>query len=772
MILFVQFLMAQPEDSAIHQNRRTIIAGKLLKPMSDSLKLRIDHDFALWNYLYPNYRKKTTINENGEFRFEFMLDKARTMELRAYNNKQSYLMVTIQLSFVLEPGDSIYFKCQDRFYKNTIEFSGSKAYLHNYMTNHNLENTFSNITEKLITSDEYKSDSSVVKHHIIRKGQQQLKDIYDLLFYDIEKNKVQLGKFGYHYIRNVLNYTYGYRNFYLLGYCTEGRGCFGSKTKCQINRDTLCNIIKKNIHYYGFTDTIPINLQHVVYTEHKNRYIDAYVSYILKLANQTTIPSYPFGSKEKYYMGRVLLEGDTEYAYLARLLYQEALRGMRFYQNAIMKSDFEGFMNDFFTNYPDRQNTSELSVIGDFYKSLQYKGKAFDFTLPDASGEKTSLSDFHGKNIYIQAFAYMPEELKISDVKFLQELNNQPEIRDNAIILILYDQDNIHTFSDTIRDLGENIKILDTRQATDLITRLYIFAGIQKYGLLIDKSGHFIRDDQNFRSQRNNNPTSRIQQIVQAFKQAEKKIDKGYNKVVISILLSLIITLSLSFLIYRYRTKEMKKKDEEKRYKTELELRAIRSQLNPHFMFNALTAIQNLVNKQEVKQANFYLGKFSTLMRHVLDHANQQFIPLTEEIRGIQLYCELESLRYNFDYEITVEEGLDTFTREIPTMLLQPFIENAVIHGISNVKEKGKILVSISEKEGNLHFVIEDNGPGIADKSDNKKNNGYGIKLSQERLKLLNFDPSEKNSVKMLNMADIDKNQHGTRVEIDLTYEL
>src|SRR5690606_4715961 len=145
-----------------------------------------------------------------------------------------------------------------------------------------------------------------------------------------------------------------------------------------------------------------------------------------------------------------------------------------------------------------------------------------------------------------------------------------------------------------------------------------------------------------------------------------------------------------------YFTKKRNKKklaeNEQQKNTAKLQLNSIRSQLNPHFLFNALSGIQNLMNKNEIDNANKYLSKFARLTRNVLD--GKELISLSQEKTLLDDYLQMEQLRFGFKYEINHSENLDLDNIEIPSMLLQPFVENAVKHGISEKATDGKITVT------------------------------------------------------------------------------
>jgi two-component system LytT family sensor kinase len=200
----------------------------------------------------------------------------------------------------------------------------------------------------------------------------------------------------------------------------------------------------------------------------------------------------------------------------------------------------------------------------------------------------------------------------------------------------------------------------------------------------------------------------------------------------------IIATLSgvaLLFFIYYRRNQNKLKTAEREKQMAALKLKSIRSQLNPHFMFNALTSIQNLINKNDIKGANYYLSIFSGLTRQVLDSNNEEQLSLEEELKILDDYLQMEQLRFGFQYEINAADYLNQANIEIPAMLLQPFVENAVKHGVSGMKQEGRIQISVRKEDHDLVLSVTDNGKGFIP---DPQSSGYGLKLSRERVNLLN----------------------------------
>ncbi|HWB24337.1 MAG TPA: histidine kinase [Chitinophagaceae bacterium] len=193
----------------------------------------------------------------------------------------------------------------------------------------------------------------------------------------------------------------------------------------------------------------------------------------------------------------------------------------------------------------------------------------------------------------------------------------------------------------------------------------------------------------------------------------------------------LILFFSTLF-IARYRVK----KANAKREVLAVQLKSIRSQLNPHFVFNALSSIQALMNKNEIDLANQYLAEFSGLLRDSLQNHDTELVPLKMDIKMLEHYIKLEQLRFNFKYSIAVKGDIDVNTVEVPSLLLQPLVENAIKHGISVMKQEGLLQVIFSQTGSQLTATIQDNGKGFNE--DVTGQGKHGMRLTRERVALLN----------------------------------
>lgn len=229
--------------------------------------------------------------------------------------------------------------------------------------------------------------------------------------------------------------------------------------------------------------------------------------------------------------------------------------------------------------------------------------------------------------------------------------------------------------------------------------------------------------------------------------------------------------------LLQYRNRRTKHKLEKEKLQQEksliqeisnLESKAFRAQMNPHFIFNALNSIKGLVIQQKTEKAADYISDFSKLMRSILENSMSKTISLQNELETLERYIKLEQMRFqgNFHYEIDIEEDLDIDHIMVPPIIVQPFVENAIWHGFSDRKENNRLLVRIYADE-ELHIIVDDNGVGRAIKQDHKVQKSYGVSITQQRI--WNFSGDEKRHRMLYTDKNLAKHQEsGTMVSISL----
>ncbi len=227
---------------------------------------------------------------------------------------------------------------------------------------------------------------------------------------------------------------------------------------------------------------------------------------------------------------------------------------------------------------------------------------------------------------------------------------------------------------------------------------------------------------------------------------------------------------------HQFQQSEKEKQIAELRHKTsELEMQALRSQMNPHFIFNSLNSINRFILQNERAQASEYLTKFSRLVRLILQNSQSSLITLESELESLELYLKLEALRFNyhFSYKISVPEDLDISALQVPPLILQPYTENAIWHGLMHKEEKGQLDVEISEEDDHLYFKITDNGIGrekaaeLASKSATK-HKSMGLRITVSRIAITQNTETIKSPVVINDLMNADGSSAGTEVIIKL----
>ncbi|MBC7826878.1 MAG: tetratricopeptide repeat protein [Chitinophagaceae bacterium] len=247
------------------------------------------------------------------------------------------------------------------------------------------------------------------------------------------------------------------------------------------------------------------------------------------------------------------------------------------------------------------------------------------------------------------------------------------------------------------------------------------------------------------------------------------------NAVIGGILVLLVSTVTGLILYKRKRDAEQQQKEAEfKTRVTDTEMKALRAQMNPHFIFNSLNSVADYMAKNNTKLADEYLTKFAKLMRMILENSEQKEVLLVEDLKALELYMQLEALRMNhkFTYEIKVDEEIDQENTLVPPLILQPFVENSIWHGIAQKDGHGKITIKIKKEGGMINCIVEDDGIGrtqssvLAPPLDQSGKKSLGMKITTARIDIIN---KVKKSAAAIQLSDL---QQGTRVEVKLPLEL
>lgn len=255
--------------------------------------------------------------------------------------------------------------------------------------------------------------------------------------------------------------------------------------------------------------------------------------------------------------------------------------------------------------------------------------------------------------------------------------------------------------------------------------------------------------------------------------QEKELIFKNALLIAVGGLLTLLVVTSV--VIYRSGRASRKRAESEFEKKIlDVRMHSLQSQMNPHFIFNSLNSIENFIMQNEKRAASDYLNKFSSLVRTILESNRMELIPFEKDFEAIKLYIQLEQLRFNnkFSFQQDVERKLFNPEYRVPPLLIQPYVENAIIHGLSQSDREDLYLkISASVVNDYIVYIIEDNGIGRMKASryryENKPyHNSMGLQLTKEKIDIFNLQHHARNSVKIMDLYDDDAQPAGTKVMV------
>lgn len=237
-----------------------------------------------------------------------------------------------------------------------------------------------------------------------------------------------------------------------------------------------------------------------------------------------------------------------------------------------------------------------------------------------------------------------------------------------------------------------------------------------------------------------------------------------------------IFIMCLIIMAIIFYQKGHRNKLETAKMKAELQTRLLRSQMNPHFIFNCLNSIENFIMQNDKRQASDYLNKFSKLIRSILDSSRNEMVPVAKDMEVLKLYIELEQLRFNnkFNYKDFIDPALAGGDYRVPSLLIQSYVENAIVHGLANSENTDlHLTVTASLENDRIKYIIQDNGIGRAKSSEyNRLNKPFhksiGLKISEDRICLFNGQHGSNGSILITDLIDEYNNPDGTKVEITI----
>lgn len=363
------------------------------------------------------------------------------------------------------------------------------------------------------------------------------------------------------------------------------------------------------------------------------------------------------------------------------------------------------------------------------------------------------------KKVLSEQFVKDNSQLKASEI---QQLANVYLKTDNVA-------EAIKLFKNAYQISLEKGHTLEARKSVHKLDSLYqslgnINASMQLYREFMEELPQLVKNDRGLVDSKVLEQTENRIALLEKEKALKDELIRKKNIFNYSLIGALTILSVLVFFIFRTLKKvQIKNK--------KIALQSLRREMNPHFIFNSLNSVNHFIATNNELEANQYLTKFSKLMRGVMENSTEDFIPFPQELDLLQNYLALEKTRFidKFDFEIIVDDNLNQQNLLIPGMLIQPFLENAIWHGLRYRSEKGFLKLSFSRENESLKITIEDNGIGIKEskkqKTHHQKNReGRGMKNTFERIKLLN-DLYKKNIICSVN--DFEK---GVLVELKINF--
>jgi len=364
---------------------------------------------------------------------------------------------------------------------------------------------------------------------------------------------------------------------------------------------------------------------------------------------------------------------------------------------------------------------------------------------------------------YKIANAYVAQDKYDEAIPYLEESIKEADNENDLVI----QKDATRKLSEVYRDKGDFSKAFETYQRyVAIVDTLYLRKEQE-----ISQASRLSREIANEQSRITGLEKEReLSQSKYNLALTEQQLALESNKrqkwIIYSLIFGMLLTALAAYFFYRSNKQQQLANNL-------LALKSLRSQMNPHFIFNALNSVNNYIAKNDERSANRYLSEFSTLMRAVLENSEEDFISLSRELELIELYVKLEHSRFTekFDYTIKIDEQIDAEVFKIPPMLLQPYIENAIWHGLRYKEEKGNLNIELVQKNTDLIEIrITDNGIGrkksMELKTKNQKTqNSKGMGNIKKRIAILNTMYKDEVSV---SVKDLNKDATGTQVILTL----
>jgi hypothetical protein len=479
--------------------------------------------------------------------------------------------------------------------------------------------------------------------------------------------------------------------------------------------------------------------------------INASKSHLITLSNNEFL--YALGQEmiqfnESEIVSRSYLENPISYLFedkIGRIWVAMEDGGVNLFDNASSNATIitHFLSNNDVLHLTEDKNGNILAIASKKGITLIPSGNSIEYAQPNlfSNTKNTAKNDKDSTSIVLSINSIEHDSISLSPFKIVlsQILMFDALLPVNDTIQLLHNQNHLKfVFGNLTQNKSEKLQFR------------YVLEGLEKNWTYTDNNYaqfHFLPPgNYTLKAQSINKEGNLSENMLTLFIKIDKPLwQKTWFLTTLSLILIFFIITSFYLYTIWIKRKAAKKSEADKRL-AELEMNALRSQMNPHFIFNTLSSIQNFILNKDEKEANKYLSKFAKLMRSIVQNSDKSFINLQEEIHTLELYLHLEQLRFpnKFDYRFEISEKVSLSDDIIPPMILQPFIENSIRHGIAHLKDrKGLILIQIDRYDYFLKCIVFDNGIGrkqssLINQQKHSTHQSKGMHITKERLQLLN----------------------------------
>ncbi|MDW3645987.1 MAG: histidine kinase [Bacteroidia bacterium] len=741
--------------------RKVYLSGQISQPLSQKLHFSANQGFGAPAKLSA-FDKEVMLNDEGKFTVEYEINEARFIYLFHFDQENKGFGNDKQVSFpiYIEPGDEV------ELFLNTVQpdslsFKGQNSA--KYRSFHQFAMAFlgtnADSWQRIVpfTSPNYRFDNmGRIKSSPIDLNYETRR--YNEILRYLEGEKSAMGESLYQRLKAETVFSFARKKL------ASKNGSLPGLELDDLNIEGLSLSGERDHHL----DKFGLDLASVISSQSYSDFLKDHLYANMQLLHSKDIVQLP-GRMQSYHFVRFAYR---DFALLS-LMKKIILDDLKVYENSL------GFsLNSTHTNKP------ELAlIIQDFLSICNYQpyvdevknelgrieGLQKGNEAPDMHLDKDKrLSDYLGEKIILILFRKM-EDPAIQEFKALQK--QYPELK----FIFVNTNPFKKKFEDERKDKAFPTELYHSPGYGYSEERPYLYSGFRNFvHYMIDQDGKLwgsassIVNFDVFEHEIGALDLYQPNGLIQFYERRKKTLIQAFWWI------SGIFNLYLIYFLFYLRPK--RKREIMHRERIETELRAIRSQMNPHFLFNSLSSVQNLINQADPERANYYLSRFSQLVRKVLNHSEQAMVPLADELKVVDLYCELEALRFKFEYQIETDPSIDVQLTEVPSMLIQPYVENAVRHGIAMQGGSGMIRILVKEEAGFIRVEIEDNGMGIRkhmqEVAGKKEKSGFGLRLSEERIEKINERYKLNIVVAIYDRRDDAEVSHGTRVVIKIPQEV